>query len=59
MSVGQQVLRDAWVRGCLVVGALMLGVAAIVGLPWPLWIAWSYVLLLSGYDVARQARLDT
>ncbi|MCW2816817.1 MAG: hypothetical protein JWN84_4272 [Nocardioides sp.] len=59
MSVGQRVLRDAWVRGCLAVGAVMLGVATIVGLPWPLWLAWAYVVLLSAYDVARPTRLDT
>ena len=47
-------LRDPWLRGCAATGVLMLAVTAISGLPWPLWLAWSYVALLSAWEAASR-----
>ena len=53
MILADRLLRDPWLRGCLVAGALLLAVTAIVELPWPLWFAWAYVALLSAVEVVR------
>ena len=53
MPTAADLLGDPWLRGCLAVGVAMGLVTAIAGLPWPVWFAWAYVVLLSAYDVAR------
>ncbi len=37
-------------------GALLLGVQAIGGLPWVLWVAWAYLVMLSVVEVWRDVR---
>jgi hypothetical protein len=46
-------VADPWLRASAAVGLVMVGVTTIVGLPWPLWFAWAYVVVLSAYDVTR------
>lgn len=53
MTTSARLLADPWLRGCAVTGALMVGIGAIAGLPWPLWFGWAYVVLLSVVQVVR------
>jgi hypothetical protein len=57
MSTTARLLADPWLRGCAVVGGLMLGVAAIVGIHWMLWLAWAYVAGLSAWEALRRPAL--
>jgi hypothetical protein len=54
MSTTARLAADPWVRGCGAVGVLMLAVAAIVDLPWLLWLGWAYVSGLSVWEAARR-----
>jgi hypothetical protein len=54
MPSSADLVGDPWLRGCAAAGVLMAGVSAIVGLPWPLWFAWAYVVVLSLLELRRR-----
>jgi len=58
MSISRRWAADPWVRGWCLGGALMLAVAAIVGLPWLLWVGWAYLGVLVTADARRTRRSD-
>lgn len=53
MPTAADLLGDSWLRGCAAAGVVMGLVTAIAEVPWPLWFAWAYVVLLSTYGAAR------
>ena len=53
MPTAADLIGDPWLRGCAAAGVVMGLATAIAGLPWPLWFAGAYVVVLSAYDAAR------
>ena len=51
MPATTRLAADPWVRGCTVAGSLLLAVAAVVAVPWQLWLGWASVAVISVWDV--------
>ncbi len=44
------VAGDPWVLGCAAAGAVILAASTISMAPWPLWLGWAYLALISVVD---------
>jgi hypothetical protein len=49
---------DPWVRGCALAGLLLLAVAAVVAVPWQLWLGWISVVVISVWDALATRDTD-